>query len=224
MSLDSNQKTLIQRIESFRGGAFREGASVLRYLVETVGFGGADATNAVAKADVAGRVVKVPFPLTELRKPAAMKDALGDTPGTSILGVGDAAGSVLTGSTTHGGTTNSATEKASFIHRLGPDYVAGAAVTVRLRAKVSAARQVSATVDMTCKKIADGALGADICATAAQNLTTAYVDYDFTITPTTLAAGDQLQVDITLATDDTGGSSDGAPTISEISVRESIST
>lgn len=61
-------------------------------------------------------------------------------------------------------------------------------------------------------------LGADICATAAQSLTTSYANYDFTITPTGLAAGDVLNLDFALATNDTGGANAGAPTISKIDV------
>lgn len=157
--------------------------------------------------------------LHEMRKTAAYKDVLADTPGTSLLGLGDAAGTVLTGTTTNGGSTATANESAGFFFRLPKSYVAGGAVTVRLRAKVSVARAVSATCDVVAKRIdGDGAAGSDICATAAQNLTTSYADYDFTVTPTTLVPGDLLLVDVYGIANDTGGSSNGAVTIAAVTV------
>lgn len=156
--------------------------------------------------------------LHELRKSSAMKDILADTPGSSLLGVGDTAGSLLTGTTTNGGSTASANESASFLFALPASYIAGGAITVRSRAKVSAARNVSQTVDCVCKNAGD-TLGSDICATAAQTLTTGYVNYDFTITPTGLSAGMLLNVDLYLATDDTGAAANGLPTITHIEMR-----
>jgi hypothetical protein len=153
--------------------------------------------------------------LSELRKQAAWKDALPDAPDATALGVADAAGSLLTGTQTN---NTSASEVAAFAFVLPENYVDGQAITVRVRAKVSAARQVSATVDIVAKKVGD-TLGSDICATAAQNLTTSYANYDFTITPTGLVAGDVLCIEVYLATNDTGGSTNGTPTATAISVR-----
>jgi hypothetical protein len=158
----------------------------------------------------------VSIPLNALRVQAAAKDALPDAPNATALGLADAAGSLLTGTQTN---NTSASEVAAFTFALPEKYVDGEAVTVRVRAKVSAARQVSATVDVVAKKQGDTGLGSDICATAAQNLTTSYVNYDFTITPTGLVAGDVLWIEVYLATNDTGGSTNGTPTASAISVR-----
>lgn len=156
--------------------------------------------------------------LSDLRLQAAWKDALPDAPNATALGVADAAGSLLTGTQTNGGATASASEVAAFLFVLPQEYVAGEAITVRVRAKVSATRTVSQTVDVVAKKVGD-TLGSDICTTAAQSLTTSYANYDFTVTPTSLVAGDVLWVEVYLATDDTGGSSNGTPTASAISVR-----
>lgn len=225
MTAQSNiEKLLLQHTQDVRSGSFHSISYVLRYLLETSRVAGVDALNAILKGTAAGRVVKVPYRLAEMRKTTAMKDALADTAGTNLLGLADTAGSPLLGSTTNGGSTASVNESASFIHILGPDYVSGAAVTLRVRAKVSAARNVAQTVDAVVKQIGDGTLGSDICATAAQAITTAYANYDFTITPTGLVAGDRLQVDVYLATDDTGAAANGAASISEVSVRETIST
>lgn len=182
--------------------------------------------DALAEAATKGtaRTAVFSIPLANLRKTGAYKDALADTPGTNLLGQADAAGSAVVGTTTNGGATASASESAGFFFPLPADYVAGGAITVRVRAKVSAAREVAQTVDVVAKKVGDAAVGSDICATAAQALTTAYANYDFTITPTGLVAGDVLQVDVYLATDDTGASADGIPSIVALSVRPTVTT
>ncbi len=153
--------------------------------------------------------------LPELRRDSAIKDALADSAGTSLLGLADAAGSAVVGTQTN---NTSATENAAYQFVLPADYIAGTDVTVRVRARVSALRQVSATVDVVAKLVGDAALGSDICATAAQNLTASYADYDFTVTGTTLSPGSVLNLVFTLATNDTGGSTNGTPSITAISV------
>jgi len=154
-------------------------------------------------------------PLTALRKSAAAKDDLPDAADATELGLADTQGSTVKGTTTNNTT---ASEKAAVRVALPADYVDGQAVTLRVRAKVSAARQVSATVDAVVKECGDS-LGADVCATAAQTLTTSFVNYDFTITPTDLVAGDELNIELALATNDTGGSTNGYPEISHVEVR-----
>jgi len=157
-------------------------------------------------------------PLVSLRKSAAWKDALPDAPDATELGLANASGSPVVGTTTNGGSTASASEKALAVFALPAEYSDGQTISVILRAKVTVARTVSATIDLVAKQVEDGALGADICATAAQSLTTSYADYTFTITPTGLVAGDELALEICLATNDTGGSSDGYPALAKVSV------
>ena len=156
--------------------------------------------------------------LTDLRQVAAQKDTLPDAPDATTLGLGDVAGAVVTGTTTNGGATASASETLAFDYRLPRDYVSSGSLTLRVRATVSATRNTSQTVDATAKEVLDGVVGADLVTTAAQNLTTSYADYDFTITDTNLDPGDVLNVQITLATDDTSGSTNGTPTISAITM------
>lgn len=51
------------------------------------------------------------------------------------------------------------------------------------------------TIDMECYKIADaGSAGADLCATAAQDMTISMAEYIFAITATGLVRGDRLRV------------------------------
>lgn len=85
---------------------------------------------------------------------------------------------------------------------LPENYVAGAALSLRLHAK----KYVGGTngyADVLCYK-ADGEAGvsADICATDEQTLTTSYADYDFTITPTGLIAGSELDFRINIRAED----------------------
>lgn len=162
--------------------------------------------------------------LVDLRQDAAMKDALPDTPDATTLGLADAAGSAVVGTTTNDTGTASASETASFDFVVPKDYVANEDLTCRLKALVSAAREVAQTVDVVAKLVKEGALDAtDLCLTAAQDLTTSEADYDFTIDGD--ASGDELtpgsvvHVQVTLATDDTGGGTDGYPQLNTVQMR-----
>jgi hypothetical protein len=218
MAFSANENILLQRIENFRAGHIAEGAHTFRTMIHTLRLASAEALNAIVKGTA--RVTKDAIDLTNLRKTNAMTTFLATTAGTSLLGLPAAAGSVVTGTQTN---NTSVTETASFVYILPQDYVAGAAITIRTRAKVSAARFVACTIKAVTKKITDGVLGADL-SSAAVALTTGYTDIDHTITPTGLVPGDMLQVDITVVNNDTGGASNGTATVSEISVRPTIST
>lgn len=218
MSLNTIQTALLQRVAVFRMGSFHEGGHILRRLIEIDGLGGDAYAAALVKA--ASRVTKVGIALNALVKTNAMKTVLADTPSANLLGLGAAAGSVVTGTQTN---NTSVTETASFIFPLPSDYVAGSPITIRIRGKVSAARFVACTVVPVVKTIIDGVLGANI-GPAAQALPLAYADLDFVVTPAGLVAGQQLQVDLTVVNNDTGGNSNGTATISEVSVRSTIST
>lgn len=116
-----------------------------------------------------------------------------------------------------GGTSTD--EKAAFTFALPPEYVAGETVTLRIRgAMLTTVSDGTATVDaQVYKRDADGAVGADICATAAQDindLTPANVD--FTITPTGLVPGDVLEVVLAFAGSDTGNAGVMIPEISDV--------
>lgn len=102
---------------------------------------------------------------------------------------------------------NSKTNYARTTFTLPPEYVDGQTVTFRVRARITASANTSQTVDFSCYE-ADGeaGIGSDLCTTSAQTLTTSFADYDFTVTPSSLAAGDLLDMQITGEADDTGGS------------------
>lgn len=111
-------------------------------------------------------------------------------------------------------------EKCAFHFRLPVEYVSGATITVRLRAgmvtTISDQGAGGCTVDVECyESDRDGAVGADLCATAAQNMNVlVHADKDFTITPTTLAAGDLLDFRLSFAGTDVAT---GTAVIAEIS-------
>lgn len=151
------------------------------------------------------------IPLNRAVKVAAIKDALGDTATGGVLGLADAEGSPLLGTTTNGGSTATASETALFLVPVPADYVPGGKLGVRVRCKVSAARTVSSTVDIFAKEHGD-ALGSDVCATNAQSINSTTLGWKyFSITPTGLIPGlSILSLTITLAQDDTGGSGNGA--------------
>jgi hypothetical protein len=93
-----------------------------------------------------------------------------------------------------------------FCFELPAEYDSGETITVRLRGGMKTTiADGSATIDIEVYKAdRDGAVGADLCSTAAQsinNLTNA--DKDFTITPSGLAAGDILDCRVALAVVDT---------------------
>lgn len=97
------------------------------------------------------------------------------------------------------------TSKGRFEFTLPPEYAAGGVITLRVHIRMSAAPAVSATLDAEVFKTdREAGAGSDICATAAQAITT-WADKDFTITPTGLAAGDTLDVELTTVVNDTGG-------------------
>jgi len=105
-------------------------------------------------------------------------------------------------------SAGSITNKMRQTFVLPPEYVSGETVTLRVRGKETvAAATVDTTIDAEVyKHDKDGGIGSDLCATAAQSVTTAAANFDFTITPTGLAAGDRLDVELTGVSDDTGGS------------------
>jgi hypothetical protein len=88
---------------------------------------------------------------------------------------------------------------------LPPEYEAAETVVIRLHAGMqTTVASVSATADLVAYKSDDEAgIGSDLCATAAQSINSLVLaDKDFTITATTLAPGDVLDVRLHLAIND----------------------
>jgi len=101
--------------------------------------------------------------------------------------------------------------------RLPESYDAAQTLRIRVRAgMITTISDGTATVDIEChKQDKDGAVGADLCATAAQSMNSlTKADIDFTITATGLQAGDVLDIRATIAITDTAT---GTAVIGEIS-------
>lgn len=163
-------------------------------------------------AALAGAQAPVDVPLNTAHPVAAWKDTNADSPGVSILGLTDTAGAPLLGNAASG---NQKTDSALFSLSLPAWYVAGSAITVRLRAKTTALSTVSDKVDCTFKIVGD-TVGSDLVTTSAQQITTSYANYDFTVTPTGRVAGETIQLVVTTDLDDTGGAIGGVGSISKV--------
>jgi hypothetical protein len=87
------------------------------------------------------------------------------------------------------------------------EYVDGETVILRFRAgMVTTVADTTATLDVEAfESDREAGIGADLCATAATTInSTTLADKDFTITATTLAAGEWLDVRIHIAINDAG--------------------
>lgn len=165
--------------------------------------GRAQDIEAGTKAVTATRTKGIPFPL--FRKDGAWLTVVDAAAGSSLLGLAaTTAGVNLVGNAASGNTKS---DYAQVAFAIPEDYKAGGTLTVRLRAKwTTTLLTVSSKVDVDAAKIAaDGSLGSDLCTTVAQQVTIAFADYDFVITPTGRVAGEILTLRVALLGDDTGG-------------------
>jgi hypothetical protein len=176
-----------------------------------------DATGAISNCTltrdqlVQEDLASYPIPIYDLRHSAApVGDAIciTATSGNHILTY--SAG--VFGATSNAPSSSTVTDASVLLIPLPPEYVAGQTVTIRVNGLITAepdpVTAAGKSLDINCYEITktSGAKGADICATAAQTLTVTAAAYDFTITPTTLAAGDLLSVIITTVFEDDDGS------------------
>lgn len=114
---------------------------------------------------------------------------------------------------------NSKTSVGRFTYVVPSSYTAGTNLTVRIRTKVTATASTSSTIDVTLfASDKEGGVGSDLCATAAQAVTNAYANKDFTITGTTLSPGDRLDIAVTSVNNDTGGTQNSVATVGDIRV------
>jgi len=117
---------------------------------------------------------------------------------------------------THDLKTTTTTCYARFCFELPPEYDGGETITLRIRGGMKTTiADGSATIDAEVYKAdRDGAVGADLCSTAAQSINNlANADKDFTISPSGLAGGDILDCRIALAVVDTAS---GTAVIGEV--------
>jgi hypothetical protein len=99
------------------------------------------------------------------------------------------------------------TETVRILIPIPADYVAAGGFKVRCHAgMLTTVADDAATLDCEAfKSNGEGGAGADLCATAAQSINSlTLADKDFTVTGTTLAAGDILDVQLTTVVHDVG--------------------
>lgn len=176
-----------------------------------------------------GKFVKVssaataeyPFALTNARVHDAMATVLPTTAANDdmaiITGTPGTDAPTLQG-VDFGGVTSD--EKCAFEYVLPPQYRAASPLTIRVRgAMLTTVSDGTATVDVEAWLAgADGAVGSDICATAAQSINSLTpANKDFTITPTDLVPGSRLIIRISFAGSDTGNVGVMIPEISKVS-------
>jgi hypothetical protein len=162
----------------------------------------------IERAKLASETLKrFEWPIADLKRGSNLLDLLSSDDGTNWAntglphGVGGAAHLHSYGQGASGSRTG------RLIYTLPECYKPGGTITVRLRGRVDKIPQVAGTLDVSVRTIADWVtVGADICTTNAQSLTTSFANYDFTITPTDRTPGDELDILLTEAVDDTGGS------------------
>lgn len=168
------------------------------------------ATAAVQRAKLEQRVLaKDNIPLTNCRVWDAVQTNLPGTAASDDLGLivgtlGTDLPCIETGDLKNAGAT---TRYARLQIPVPYDYEAGETVTLRLVAGMKTTiASTTATIDAEVYRSAeDGTVGSDICATSATTINSlTEANKDFTITPTTLVAGDILDVRIAIAVNDTG--------------------
>lgn len=89
--------------------------------------------------------------------------------------------------------------------RLPAEYDSAETVQLRLVAgMITTVADTSATIDVEAYKVGDdGTVGSDLCSTAAQSInSTTFAEKNFTITATSLAPGDELDVRIAITVND----------------------
>lgn len=149
-----------------------------------------------------------PIPWTAWRIWNAIETGLTATGNTDDLAIvggtwGTGTPSIQTGDLKNAGAT---TRYARCQVQLPPEYVAGETVVIRLHAgMITTAASSAATADLEVylsnrEFLVDGS---DLCSTAAQSInSTTLADRDFTITATSLAPGDILDIRLNITVND----------------------
>lgn len=134
-------------------------------------------------------------------------DATGAAGNFKLVAGGWGSGTLLAQGENANGNTK--TDTLLFEAVLPPEYVADADVKIVVHAQhddSSGGTVGTQTIDVEAYKLDDeGAVGADLCATAAGTLANAFADHEFTITDTGLAAGDRLCVLVRTVLQETAG-------------------
>ncbi len=120
-----------------------------------------------------------------------------------------------------------ATRYAGFEVAIPLDYEDGQSITVRLWAGMkTTVSDTSVFLDLEAylkNEASITSIGVDLCATAQQNMNSlTFTSFDFIITPTTVAAGDTLDLRIKIASIDSATGTAVIPTITKIELQADI--
>ena len=149
-----------------------------------------------------------PLDLTAFRMHDAVGTVLPVTAANDDLGL--VGGAVGTGSlslqTGDLGAAGATTRYGRVMWSIPPEYDAAETCLVRLHAgMITAVSDGTATVDVQCYvSDKEAGVGADLCTTAAQSCNSlTFADLDFTITATSLSAGDVFDIRVAITVTDT---------------------
>jgi hypothetical protein len=167
-----------------------------------------------------GLLQDIPLPLTLFRTVAGA--TLAAAAGTGVFGMTCTPGTVLQ-LISEAAQNNTKTPIGVMEYTLPPEYKAGTdlTITVNVSRTVASGTTLSGTIDLSVYEQADIGTGTtDLCATDAQNHATVAADYTFTITGTSLTAGDKILIKMT-ATAIEGGNT-GTVVVNVNSVRVNL--
>jgi hypothetical protein len=200
------------------------GAGNVFYKTSSITGGAFAAGSDVTRASLAQEVGQFQLPLWDMR----VWDANSFLPATAsaddlgiVMGNLPSTNSKLLSSD---GASTTVTQYARFQYPLPMAYDPGETVTIRVSAGMNITSDSTATVDLIVYRIIlGGASGGDICATAAQSINAlGENEKDFTITPTTLLAGDRLDCRLEVAITDSATPSGVSANVFGVEMRVDI--
>jgi hypothetical protein len=168
------------------------------------------------------------LPWADFRKHDAYDVNSPGTPATSYLGLiggtfGTGVPSLQTGDLKTAGST---TRNARIQFQLPPEYVTGTGIVIRLHAgMITHIADTAATAAVSVYKSGKEVLvsGSDLCTTSATTINSlVFADKDFAITGTSLVAGDQLDIKLSILVNDAAGGSSVVGCIGSAEVLMSI--
>ena len=179
---------------------------------------------AIARSKLAlDTLAEYPVKLTDFRVWDAMQTNLPGTSASDDLAIiGGTFGSAAPVLQTYDvKAAGSVTLRARVTLSMPAEYAAAETVQLRVRGGMTTTvADNSATVDIEAYKIDEfGGIGSDLCSTAAQSINSLTAgDKDFTISASTLSAGDQLDVRITVAVNDAATGTAVKATLGKVSL------
>jgi len=194
--------TIFENAVTFLGEVSIENATSITLPAAAVVNATVSSTAAIDRSKLAQETKTYNLPFENFRVHDAFGTLLPGTSSSDDLGLyGGTYGTNTPRIATYDVKTLSTTLYARTTFTLPAEYDAAQAVTIRIKgAAVTTVASTTLNVDVECRKSNnEGGLGSDICATSAQSINNlSYTNRDFTITPTGLAAGDVLDIRISI--------------------------